>query len=280
MINQRNTNEAVIWDNNALKQKANEIRCDVLNMIYHAGTGHIGGSLSSVDILVTLFYQVMNYDVENLGWEQRDRFILSKGHSCEGYYAILADCGFFSRKELEQYQKFNSLLGGHPHSKIPGVEMATGSLGHGPSLAVGMALAGKMDHQAYRVFCLTGDGELAEGSIWEASMAAVQYKLDNLVWIIDCNGLQISGSTQKVMNTEPLAKRWLSFGWNVQEIDGHNFTEIMDALNKIPCEKGKPSLIIAHTIKGKGISFMEGNHVWHHRVPKADEYEQAIKELK
>jgi transketolase len=279
MLNKDNTKKAQICDNRSLQQKATQIRLDIAKMIYNSGAGHIGGALSTVDILVALFYQMMNYQIDNPDWAGRDRFILSKGHSCEGYYAILADCGFFDKKELNNYQKFNALLAGHPHPKIPGVEMATGSLGHGPSLAVGMALAGKMDHQSYKVYCLTGDGELAEGSIWEASMAAAQYGLDNLVCIIDCNGLQISGPTKKVMNTEPLTERWQSFGWSVQEIDGHNFFEIINTLKRAPFESGKPSLIIAHTIKGKGISFMEGNYSWHHRVPKIEEYNQAIKEL-
>lgn len=279
MINKKDTSATGFGDNTALQKKAAQIRADVVKMIYKSGAGHIGGSLSAVDILVALFYEVMNYQVDDPAWPLRDRFILSKGHSCEGYYAILADRGFFDKKELDNYQKCNALLSGHPHHKIAGVEMATGSLGHGPSLAVGMALAGKMDHQAHKVYCLTGDGELAEGSIWEAAMAAAQYKLDNLVCIIDDNGLQISGPTRTVMNMEPLAERWRSFGWSVREINGHSFDELIDVFNKVPFEKGKPSLIIAHTVKGKGISFMEGNYGWHHRVPKGDEYQQALKEL-
>jgi transketolase len=279
MINKLKINVINLEDNQFLQEKAAQIRLKIVKMIYNSGAGHIGGSLSTVDLLVALFYRVMEFRVDNPSWSRRDRFILSKGHSCEGYYAILADCGFFDKKELDEYQKFNALLSGHPHSKIPGVEMATGSLGHGLSLAVGMAIAGKMDHRSYKVYCLVGDGELAEGSIWEASMAAAQYCLDNLICIIDCNGLQISGPTKAVMDPEPLAERWRSFGWKVREVNGHDFTEIISTLKQAPFEKGKPSVVIAHTVKGKGISFMEGNHEWHHRVPKADEYEQAIKEL-
>ena len=278
MNNKQNNGEKKLLDA-VLQKKAVQIRLDIIKMIYNSGAGHIGGALSSVDLLVALFYKVMNFRVDNPSWIQRDRFILSKGHSCEGYYAILADSGFFDKKELDNYQKYNAMLAGHPHPKIAGVEMATGSLGHGLSLAVGMALAGKMDHLPYKVYCLVGDGELAEGSVWEASMAASQYGLDNLVCIVDCNGLQISGPTKRVMNTEPLADRWLSFGWQTQEINGHDFTEIQNTFAEIPFAKGKPSLVIAHTVKGKGISFMEGNYGWHHRVPKADEYEQALKEL-
>ncbi|MGE5581900.1 MAG: transketolase [Bacillota bacterium] len=262
-----------------LAAKALQIRLELVTMIYNAGAGHIGGSLSTVDLLVVLFYDVMKYRADYPAWPERDRFILSKGHSCEGYYAVLADCGFFDRRELSNYQKLNALLAGHPHPKVPGVEMATGSLGHGLSLAVGMALAGKMDQKNYKVYCLMGDGELAEGSVWEAAMAAAHYGLDNLVCIIDHNGLQISGPTKKVMNTDPLHERWASFGWSVQEINGHDIPVISNTFNGTPFTKGKPSLIIANTIKGRGVSFMEGNQGWHHRVPKVNEFEQAVLEL-
>jgi transketolase len=262
-----------------LEQKALHVRKELLNMIYRSGTGHIGGALSTVDLLVTLFYDVLKFSPQNCDSPDRDRFILSKGHSCEAYYAILADRGFFPKIELEGFCKFDSLLLGHPHPKIPGVEIATGSLGHGLSVAAGMALAGKMDGRSYRVFCLTGDGELTEGSLWEAAMAAAHYRLDNLVCIIDCNGLQISGPTRTIMDTEPLAKKWRSFGWRVRETDGHSFPEIRKSLALLPYEKGHPSLLIAHTVKGKGISFMEGDSGWHHRVPKETEYNQAVSEL-
>lgn len=262
-----------------LAQKALETRREVLRLIYRAGAGHIGGALSTVDLLVVLFYDVLNYRPEEPDWPLRDRFILSKGHSCEGYYVILADRGFFPRAELASFMKYQSRLMGHPHPKIPGVEIATGSLGHGLSVATGMALAGKRDQLPYRVFCLLGDGELAEGSIWEAAIAAAHYGLDNLVCLIDCNGLQISGPTQQVMNTQPLAAKWEAFGWEVREIDGHDLQQIRQNLNQVPFTVGRPSLVIARTVKGKGISFMENDFHWHHKVPSREEYERAMKEL-
>lgn len=262
-----------------MEQKAADIRCQVVKMIYESGGGHIGGALSTVDLLTALFYGVLNYRAEDPRWDGRDHFILSKGHSCEGYYCILADCGFFDKKHLAAFQKYDALLAGHPHPKVPGVEMATGSLGHGLAIAVGMALARKMDQKSNQVYCLAGDGELAEGSVWEAAMAAAHYRLDNLICLIDRNGLQISGPTENVMKLEGLRDRWAAFGWEIHEIDGHNLPEIKKMLLKAPFVAGKPSLIIAHTVKGKGISFMEGNYQWHHRVPKENEYSQAIQEI-
>jgi transketolase len=248
-------------------------------MIYEAKTGHTGGALSSVDILSALHYEVMRINPENPKWEDRDRFILSKGHSVEGYYAILADMGFFPKEELNTFSKFGSRLIGHPTVKVPGIEMNTGALGHGLPVAVGMALAGKMDGKDYRVYVLMGDGELAEGSIWEAAMAGGHYGLDNLVGIIDRNGLQISGSTEKVMKQESLKERWNSFGWEVLEVDGHHMEELVSAFRSLPVVKGKPHLIVAHTIKGKGISFTENVAKWHHGVPSREQLEQAVKEL-
>lgn len=262
-----------------LKRKAIEIRMDLLKMIYEAGTGHTGSSLSNTDILVALYYAVMNVDPLNPKWEDRDRYIQSKGHAVESYWTVLADKGFFPKEELQTFSKFNSRLIGHPNNKVPGVEMNTGALGHGLSISVGMALAAKKDDKAYRVFTLMGDGELAEGSIWEAAMAAAHYKLDNLVGIVDRNHLQITGNTSDVMSNEPLEEKWRSFGWEVIEVDGNNLEELIPALQQTPKVAGKPTVILANTIKGKGVSIAENKVGWHHYVPKKEEFELAMKEL-
>jgi len=262
-----------------LESKAKEIRRTIVEMIYNAKSGHIGGALSSVDILVTLFYKVLRIDPKNPASPDRDRFILSKGHSVEGYYAILADLGFINREELKTYCRFNSRLTGHPTVKVPGVEANTGSLGHGLSIGVGMALAGKMDKRNYRVYVLMGDGEQAEGSVWEAGMSASHYKLDNIIGIIDRNRLQIGGSTESVMSLESLSAKWSAFGWEVKEVDGHSFKELIDVLGNTPLTLNKPTLIIAHTIKGKGISFIENRAEWHHRVPTDEEFIKIMEEL-
>ncbi len=262
----------------ALKNKAYQIRQDVLHIIVSGKTGHTGGDLSETDILTVLYYNVLRYDVKNPEWECRDRFILSKGHSVEAYLAILADIGFVDPDELKTYSKYQSRLIGHPNNKLPGVEMNSGALGHGLSTGVGMAIAGKMDKRDYRVFVLMGDGEQAEGSIWEAAMAASHYGLDNLVAIVDRNHLQISGGTEDVMCLEPFKAKWEAFGFDVTEIDGHDYEQIEKALNhKTP---GKPSLVLANTVKGKGVSFMENDAKWHHGVPNSEQYESALKELK
>lgn len=262
-----------------LMKKAVLIRRDIVDIVYRSSAGHIGGSLSETDILVALYYEVMRIDPENPGWADRDRFILSKGHSIDAYYCVLADRGFFDRKELLTYSQFGSKLIGHPNRQIPGVEMNTGALGHGLSIGVGMALAAKMDKKDYRVFVLMGDGELAEGSVWEAAMAASNYRLDNLVAIIDRNGLQISGKTEEVMAIEPLGEKWKSFGWNVSVIDGHDFSSICSALSEDRKVRNMPSLVIAETVKGKGISFMENEPKWHHGVMTPEEYKKACEEL-
>lgn len=260
-----------------LKKKSYEVRKRALKMIFDAKTGHTGGALSSTDILTTLFYSVMKFDVNDPQWPDRDRFILSKGHSVEPYYTILADIGFIEDKELDTFSQFGTRLIGHPNNKVPGVEMNSGALGHGLSVGTGMALAAKLDKKDYRVFVLMGDGEQAEGSNWEAAMAAGHYKLDNLWAIIDRNGLQISGNTEDVMTLEPLNKKWEAFGFHVVEVDGHEHRQIEDAL-KTQCQ-GKPTLIIANTVKGRGISYMEGIAKWHHGVPEKDMYNKAINEL-
>lgn len=262
-----------------LKNKAKQIRTDVINMIYTAKTGHTGGSLSDTDILTVLYYSIMNVNPSNPKYEDRDRFILSKGHSVESFYCILADKGFFPKKELRTFSQFGSKLIGHPNNKVPGVEVNTGALGHGLSVGVGMALAAKMNKKSYRVFTVMGDGEQAEGSVWEAAMSAAHYKLDNLVGIIDRNKLQISGCTEDVMGLEPLSEKWISFGWEVVEVDGNNIEELLKTFKLLPAKKDKPTLILAHTIKGKGISYMENMARWHHGVPSEEEYKTAINEL-
>lgn len=257
-----------------------ERRIDLLNMIYFAGTGHAGGSLSSIDIITALYYEIMTIRPDEPDWNIRDRFILSKGHSVEGYYTILADLGFFSKDLLNKFSKYKSPLIGHPNRKLPGIEMNTGALGHGLSVAVGMAMAGKMKKQKYYVYVLMGDGEQGEGSIYEAAMAAGHYKLDNLIAVIDRNRLQISGYTKDVMGLEPLDDKWESFGWNVLNCNGNDIGEFIETVNKAKDLKVKPTMIIADTIKGKGISFMENNQKWHHGIPNEEQYTKAIYELK
>ncbi|SMP52050.1 transketolase [Sphaerochaeta associata] len=259
-----------------LKVQAVQTRKALLSMIYHAKTGHTGGALSSADIMTALFFHVLKLDPSNPFWEERDYFILSKGHCVEGYLAVLAERGFFPPEELETFSRFKSRLIGHPNNKIPGIEMNTGALGHGLSISVGMAIGLKKDRKTNRVFTLMGDGEQAEGSVWEAAMAAGHYKLDNLVAIIDRNHLQISGSTEDVMSLEPLAARWESFGWEVKEIDGNAMDEVVQALTSTPLKPEKPTLIIAHTIKGKGVKAMENVASWHHGVPNKGLYEEAM----
>lgn len=257
-----------------------ERRIDIINMIYNAKTGHTGGSLSSVDMIVALYYEVMNVKPAQPDWEGRDRFILSKGHSVEGYYTVLADLGFFLKSELKDFSKYGSRLIGHPTRKVPGIEMNTGALGHGLPVSVGMALAGKMKKQHHYVYTLMGDGEQGEGSIYEAAMAAGHYKLDNLIAIIDRNGLQISGSTENVMGLEPLKDKWHAFRWNVLECNGNDISDFLKTIEEAKKIKGKPTMIIASTTKGKGVSYMENNPKWHHGVPSEEQYKQAINEIK
>jgi transketolase len=262
-----------------LKRKAAEIRMELLTMIYEAKTGHTGGSLSNTDILTVLYYKIMNIDPKKPNWDERDRYVQSKGHSVESYWAILADKGFFLKEELKTFSQFGSRLIGHPNNKVPGVEMNTGALGHGLPIAVGMALAAKLDGKSYKVYTLMGDGEQAEGSVWEGAMAASQYKLDNLVAIIDRNKLQITGSTEDVMGLEPLGDKWRSFGWEVVEVDGNDVEQLVEVFSNTPKVAGKPTMIVANTVKGKGISFAENVGAWHHRVPTKEEYDLAMEEL-
>lgn len=262
-----------------LEKYSIEIRKRLIKLIYEAKGGHTGGSLSSVDILVTLYFHTLKFDIKNPGWESRDRFILSKGHSVEGYYCVLEKAGFITEEILGTYGKFNSMLAGHPTVKVPGVEVNSGALGHGLSIGVGMALASKRDKKDNKVFVLMGDGEQGEGSIMEAANAGGHYKLDNLTAIIDRNRLQISGNTEDVMALDCLETRWKAYGWSVKQINGNNIPELIETFDSVPFEKNKPSLIIANTTKGKGISFIENRAVWHHKVPDESQYLQAISEL-
>lgn len=263
-----------------LKVVANDIRQDIVKMLTESSSGHPGGSLSAVEILTSLYFSEMKIDVKNPRWEDRDRFVLSKGHAAPVLYATLAEKGFFDKKELMTLRKINSMLQGHPNMHdTPGVDMSTGSLGQGISAANGMALAGKMDKKDYRVFALLGDGELEEGQVWEAAMSAAHYKLDNLTAFVDHNGLQIDGKITDVMNPEPIADKFRAFGWNVICVDGHNFNEIFTAIDAAKSFKGKPTLIVAATVKGKGVSFMENQASWHGTAPSKEQCAQAISEL-
>lgn len=262
-----------------LQKKAAQIRMRLFQMIHDAKAGHTGGSLSNTDILTVLYYHTMRHNPQDPEWAGRDRFIASKGHSVESLWCVLADLGYFPTEELETFSQFGTRLIGHPNNKVPGIEMNTGALGHGLSISVGMALAAKRYELDYRVFCLMGDGEQAEGSIWEAAMAGAHYELDNLVGIVDRNKLQISGNTEHVMALDPLDKKWEAFGWNVISIDGNDVDSLMEVFDSVPTVKGKPTLIIANTVKGKGISFAENSAGWHHRVPSDEELAQALEEL-
>ncbi|QXM07428.1 transketolase [Crassaminicella indica] len=263
-----------------LKKNATEIRKGIIKAVHAAGSGHPGGSLSAADILTVLYFYKMKVDPKNPKWEERDRFVLSKGHAAPVLYATLAEKGFFSKEELLKLRHIGAMLQGHPDMKgTPGVEMSTGSLGQGFSCSIGMALAAKLDKKDIRVYALLGDGEVQEGIVWEAAMAASHYKLDNLTAILDFNGLQIDGKNEDVMNIHPIKEKWESFGWHVLEIDGHSFEEIISVLDKADEIKDKPTMIIAKTIKGKGVSFMENQVGWHGTAPKDDEKEKALKEL-
>lgn len=263
-----------------LEETALDLRRLIIDMIYEAGSGHPGGSLGIIDVLTCLYYEQMRHDPQNPKWEKRDRVIMSKGHCCPALYAVLAKTGYFPVDELKTLRKINSRLQGHPDiRKTPGVEFNGGSEGQGLSGAVGMALAGKIDGSKHRIYCIIGDGENQCGQIWEAAMAASHYRLDNLVGVLDRNGLQIDGPTEEIMSVEPAAERWRAFGWNVLEIDGHNYEEILGALEKAQRVTGKPTMIIAHTIKGKGVSYMEGTLSFHGKAPSKDELIKAHTEF-
>lgn len=266
-------------NNKDLYQKSLDLRIDVLNMIYQAKSGHIGGDYSAIDVLLYLYKNQMNVSPENVEDPARDKFILSKGHCVEALYAVLADCGFFPHDDLSKYFKFGSEFIGHPNNKINGIEMNSGALGHGLSVCVGMAISDKKNGYNSRVYTVMGDGELAEGSVWEAAESAAHYGLDNLCAVVDQNGLQISGTTDQVMSHGDLAKRFEAYGWNVIEVDGHDFDKLDNAFETAKEIKNKPTAIIAKTVKGKGVSFMENQVGWHHKVPSEQEYQSAINEL-
>lgn len=264
-----------------LEKKARRIREDIVEEVYSAKSGHPGGSLSVADILTVLYFREMNINPENPNWEDRDRFVLSKGHCSPALYSCLANRGFFSVEDLKSFRNINSYLQGHPDkNKVPGVDMTTGSLGQGLSAANGIAIAGKMDQKTYRVYCVLGDGEIEEGQIWEAAMAANKYKLDNLCVIVDNNNLQIDGTIEEVMSSYPIDEKFRSFGFQVINIDGHNIEEIIKAFEVAREVKGKPTCIIAKTVKGKGVDFMENQAGWHGKAPDEEQYKQAMKSLK
>ena len=263
----------------SLKSTALQMRRDILSTIAEAGSGHPGGSLSAVELLTSLYYTELRHDPSNPDWPDRDKFILSKAHACPVLYVVLAHRGYFPKEELRTFRKIDSRLQGHAHTMTPGVEMSGGSLGQGLSFAVGTAIAGKLDGRSSRVFAMLGDGECDEGQVWEAAMSASHYRLDNLVAIVDRNGIQNDRFTSEVMNLEPLPDKWRSFGWHVIETDGHSFPEVLNALDEARSIKDKPTVIIAATVKGKGVSFMENNPDFHGKAPSAEQLEQAFKEL-
>jgi transketolase len=259
---------------------AGKMRRDILDLVYRTRSPHIGSSFSIVEILVSLYFEFLSVSPVNPEKADRDRFILSKGHACPALYAVLRERGFLTEHDLDRFACAHGLLEQHPNRDLSrGIEVSTGSVGHGLSIAAGMALAARNDKKDYRVVALMGDGELNEGSVWEAAMFASHHRLDNLIAIIDYNHMQALGFTRDIVNLDPLGARWSSFGWSAEEIDGHDFGDLFCALEKIPLEKGKPSAIIAHTIKGKGVTFMENALLWHYRCPDDDEYRRALQEL-
>ncbi|MDP4094730.1 MAG: transketolase [Bacillota bacterium] len=263
-----------------VKKTSARVRKHIIEEVFSASSGHPGGSLSCTDILTVLYFNEMNIDPANPKWEDRDRFVLSKGHCSPALYGVLAEKGFFNIEDLTKFRGSESYLEGHPSMKfVPGVDMSTGSLGQGISAAVGMALAGKLDKKNYRVYAMLGDGELEEGQVWEASMAAAHYKLDNLTIFIDHNGLQIDGKIQDVMSPEPVSNKFEAFGWKVIGINGHDYTQIFEAISEAKKTKDKPTAIIAETIKGKGVSFMENIAGWHGAAPSQEQRDQALAEL-
>ena len=263
-----------------LEQMAKQLRRHVIKMIATAGSGHPGGSLSAADIVTALYFNVMRHNPEDPQWLARDRFVLSKGHAAPILYAALAECGYFPVEELSTLRKLGSRLQGHTDRALtPGVEMSAGSLGQGLSFGIGIALAGRLDKRDYRVYVLLGDGECEEGQIWEAAMLAPHFQIDNLTAIVDHNGIQLDGRCCDIMGIEPLADKWRAFNWHVIEVDGHDIKQVLQALKKAGEIKGKPTVIIAHTVKGKGVSFMENNVAFHGKAPNQEQTEQALKEL-
>lgn len=263
-----------------LEKHANNIRKNIIRMVYQAKSGHPGGSLSATDILTVLYFKEMDINENNLRSIDRDRFVLSKGHASPALYGVLSEKGFIPEEELLTFRKIDSKLQGHPSMiSVPGVDMSTGSLGQGISCAVGMAMANKLDKKDHRIYTLLGDGECEEGQVWEAAMAAAHYKLDNLCAVLDFNGLQIDGNIQDIISPAPFKEKFEAFGWHVIEIDGHNLDEIYAAFEEAKTIKGQPTCIVAHTIKGKGVSYMENNAGWHGNAPDTEKYEIAMKDL-
>ena len=264
----------------SLKEKAKTLRIEILKMLTEAGSGHTGGSLSAADIVTALYFYKMRHNPADPNWRERDRFVLSKGHAAPVLYGVLALSGYFDKQLLKTLRKIGSPLQGHPCSrKLPGIEISTGSLGQGLSIADGMALGLKIDGLSSRVYCMLGDGEIQEGQVWEAAMTAAHYKLDNLCAIIDNNGLQIDGHCHEVMHIEPIVKKWEAFGWHVIDINGHDMEAVVRALDEAETIKDKPSMIVARTIKGKGVSFFEGKVEYHGMAPTPEELEKALKEI-
>jgi len=266
-------------DSDKLEDLAKKVRIDILEMTSKAGSGHPAGSLSCVDILIALYFKILNHKPDYPEWEDRDRFILSKGHAAPALYSILAKCGYISHSEIQSFRNFGSILQGHPNRELSGVEVSTGSLGQGLSIAAGVALSAKMDCKNYYTYVLLGDGECDEGQIWEAAMFASHNKLDNLIAIVDRNKFQIDDLTENVVALEPFSKKWESFGWFVCEVDGNNINELLGGFRQIKPLTGKPKVIIAHTLKGKGIKFMEGCNVYHGKCLTKEECIRACKEL-
>ena len=266
-------------NNNELKLKSIEYRKTILEIIHRSGAGHTAGSLSCIDILNVLYNNILNINPENFHLIDRNRYVQSKGHTVEALYAVLCDNNFFTKKDLSRLNKFNSHFIGHPTRKVSGIEHNTGALGHGLSVAVGMAIGFKLDNKPFKVYTLLGDGELSEGSIWESLLSASKYKLDNLVIIIDRNGLQITGKTEDINPIESLKDKFNSFGLSTKEVDGNSVHQLNEVLSNTPFEKNKVNVVIANTVKGKGISFMENEIVWHHKVPSEEQYQLAQNEL-
>jgi transketolase len=263
-----------------LEEKARDVRRSILTMVHRAQSGHVGGSLGATELVVTLYHAIMRHDPARPDWEERDRFVLSKGHCTPVIYAVLADCGYFPKADLEEFRRPGSHLQGHPYQpKTPGIEASTGTLGLGISTGLGMALAAKIKGQGHRVFILCGDGEIQEGQAWEAAMFGNKYRLDNVVAFVDRNYLQTDGDSEKVMPLDPLAPKWKAFGWDTHEIDGHDSRQIVETVEKASATKGRPSMIVARTTKGKGVSFMEDVAKWHGTPPTDEEYARAMAEL-
>ena len=263
-----------------LSRCAQQLRIEALKMVYHAQSGHLGGSFSAAEIMAAMYFHQLRVDPKNPNWPDRDRFIVSKGHCAPVYYTALAEAGFFPKEWLKSFRQIGSKLQGHPdRNKLPGVDMNSGPLGHGLSVGVGLVLSGRLRGAGYRTYVLLGDGESQAGIVWEAAMTASKYRVDNLTAILDYNGVQLNGPVCNVMPLEPLVDKWRAFGWHVFEVNGHNIREILDVLDAVFGIHGKPTMIIAHTVKGKGVSFMENDCAWHGRAPNKEEFERALAEL-